>query len=600
MTRSASHRPSRTYSYTHFADDESSDTSTTGMSEGCVVHGTFPSAEHIRIRWAKPMKNLNIAGQENSRRRVGVEVANGEMSCAVRGKGVSAANADVQGILMHVEYKAQCKGVWFPGVATLLGLDVGLEAKGSDIVWPKGYPTQWDVSGSSGYTGFDNGPAAISEPASRTSSMDSNVPQSHTASNGNQSAPFLSTRTSSSSTSSLLRAPLPAQNVADYSFEGSHATLPSASETLSSMSSLPTSSTPLLPEVRLPGHPVTLHLNMNELQPAVKNTFQFRISGTILITARATLARINGFNTSVNGDSSSDPEPVILPRFTVLAADSETTSIIVRSEAESTSVEVFHPTGDIYNDPQTRKTVLQKGGFTKCGENGGRIAIKTLDAFNMTTNTQMRPARPRTPSSTQRIASISVSRPSLPPRSEQAGSAILPWVKATVTALASGANMFPTGYAVRICLQTPALAESEWLEFGMAHGRKLNSVLATSEARPQPRVHIICAALDGVPVKAETVKVNKAESAAVPFEEMSGNVWLAWGKVYTGGSPGCNMVIDYIVKQDVAKETKGQPKPVDLLEMSLVLPTFLISIARLEVKIDILPGGLCQSRVDIG
>lgn len=567
------------------------------MSEGCVVQGTFPSAERIRIRWAKPIKNLNIPGEENDRRRAGVEEVKGEMTCIIRGKGTSANDPEVEGVLMHVEYRGQCKSVWFPGVATLLGLDVGLEAKGSDMYWPKGHPMQWEISGGVGYTGFDCGPAVTTNPKSRTSSLDSNGPQIR-VSPEQDSVPFLNARTSStSSTSSLLRAPLPAQNVAEYSFEGSNGTSPSSSETLPSVSSLPASSTPILPsaQIRPPGSPVTLHLNMNELQPPVKNLFTFNITGTVLVTARTTLARINN-NNSYSNDKSSDPEPIVLPRFTVLAADSETTIIVVRNEAESASVEVFHPSGDIYNDPQTRKTVLQTGGSTRCGEDGGRIALKLLDAFNMTTNGHSRHiTRPRTPSNNMghRVSSASpFPRAPFPSRSKRSGPATIPWAKATVTALAPDAEMFPTGYAVRFCLQTPVLIDSEWLEFGMAYGWPSDPMTST-EHRQSRKVHIICATVDGVPVQAETTKAAKTDSGVtvggVPFEEQSGKDWICWGKVYAGGSSGSPMVIDYLVKDD-PKPTTGSRERADSLEMTIVLPTFFISVARLEVKIDVMPG----------
>ena len=134
VTRSVSTRPSRSNSYTHFADDESSDSSTTGFSAGCGIQGTFPSAERIRIRWAKPMKTVDIPeGSSDGRRRVGVKEASGEMLCIIRGKMKDKERNDLEGVLMDVEYKGACKGVWFPGVATLLGMDIGLEAKGSDV-----------------------------------------------------------------------------------------------------------------------------------------------------------------------------------------------------------------------------------------------------------------------------------------------------------------------------------------------------------------------------------------------------------------------------------------------------------------------------------
>jgi len=37
--------------------------------------------------------------------------------------------------MIRVEYQGKCKGVWFAGVATMLGMDVGLDAKGSDVTW---------------------------------------------------------------------------------------------------------------------------------------------------------------------------------------------------------------------------------------------------------------------------------------------------------------------------------------------------------------------------------------------------------------------------------------------------------------------------------
>ncbi len=459
VTRNTTTRPSRTHSHTHFADDESSDTSVTGISEGCAVQGTFPSAEHIRIRWAKPIKNLNIAGEENGRRRVGVETVKGEMTCIVRGRALAPLIQRYREFFFKWSTKGNAKGSGPLELRSCWDWMWALKLKVLTFTGQKAFPLIGKFLGARAIPALTTGRAAAPiEPNSRTSSIDSNGPRSLlTPSIGHESTAFLTARTNSasSSTSSLLRAPLPAQNVADYSFEGSHTTLPSSSETLSSISSLPTSSTPILPltsEARLPGHPVTLHLNMNDLQPPAKNVFTFKITGTILVTARATLARANNLNASMNSDTNGDPDPVALPRFTVLAADSETTAIIVRSEAESASVEVFHPTGDIYNDPQTRKTVLQKGGFTKCGEDGGRIGIKTLDAFNMATNARIS-ARPRTPSAIHRASSnSSLPRATLPPRSKQANATVLPWVKATVTALAPGADMFPTGYARQVML----------------------------------------------------------------------------------------------------------------------------------------------------
>ncbi|KAF9566322.1 hypothetical protein CPC08DRAFT_814891 [Agrocybe pediades] len=603
VTRVVSSRPSR--SNTHFADDESSDSSTTHTADACVVQGTFPSAEHVKIRWAKPMKTLNIPGDDAGRRRVGVEDAKGEMTCTIRGKGTSLSNPDVEGILMDIEYKGQCSGIWFPGVATLLGLDIGLEARGSGISWPEGYPGRWEVSGSDDFTGFDHGSSSLpSNLNSRASSLESSMTQSHPASTATPEAmaphPLLSKRNSSSA--SLLRAPLPAQNVADYSFEGSSGNLSSTmSHPTASMISLtnPSISSSSHPTPQTPGAPITLHLDMNELPPPTKNVFTLRVTGTILVTSRATLAKMNGLNGSNTPASGkyTESEPVTLPRFTVLAADSESTSTTIRNESEGMLVEVFTPNGDVHQDPQTRKTVLQKNGFTRCGEEGGRISLKySQEPRHPSANGNVRPPnRPRTPSNTiHRVPSNSnLPRAIISTRSKRDGPPIIPWVTADVTTLAPDADMFPTGYAIRLTLPTPVGLESEWLEFGIASSPPINNPDSHSKTMRR-KVHIICASLDGVPVKAETTKATTTVDGAISgaqFEDISGKNWVCWGKVHVGGSMGGIMVIDYIVNdQDVASAGQGKKRSNDSSVLNILLPTFFVSVARLEVLVDSIPG----------
>ena len=605
VTRSTSGRP-RANTYNSFADDESSDGSTTGPSEGCAIQGTFPSAERIRVRWAKPMKNLNIPGiHEDERRRVGVEEVNGEMICTIRGRGTSASMSELEGVLMSVEYKGQCKGVWFPGVASLLGLDVSLEAKGSDISWAQGYSNQWEVQGGPGYTGFDSGPSdKYNGSNSRSSSFESNGPQMPA---GRDSGARPSLRVSStSSTTSLLRAPLPSQNIADYSFEGSNATMPPTSlspfGTLSSIPSLPTSSSSNSaqpPQIRPPGLPIMLHLNINELQHPLNNIFTFTISGTVVVTARQTVARVNGVS-SFPVDKLLDPEPINLPRYTVLAADSESTTITVRNEVDRASVEVFHPTGNIHTDAQARKTVLQTGGFTRCGEDGGRIALRFFEGFNVNGDIRERPLiRPRTPTNnlpTRGSSNAPVSLISIPSRAKRDGPPIIPSVQANIIALAHDGRKVPTDYAVRLCLKSPQMIGSEWLEFGMGYGSKTDatSQLSAAEDKQYPKVHIICASLDGVPVRAEMTKVLTSDTAGNSFEELSKKAWIGWGKVYAGTTGG-SLVVDYIVKEcqgDLPDKGKKRVSSSNEMEMNIVLPTFFVSVARLEAIVDLVPGQL--------
>ncbi|KAJ7461499.1 hypothetical protein FB451DRAFT_1353105 [Mycena latifolia] len=601
VTRATSSRQSRsgTYSYGNIADDESSDSSTTGFSDGCGIQGTFPSAERIRVRWAKPTKV--VGGGGDGRRRVGVKDVKGEMTCAVLGKMWDPEHQR-DGTIMHVEYKGTCKGVWFPGVATMLGMDVSLEAKGSDVSWVPGQLSNWEVGGGAGYTGFDVGAPPKPDPPSRHDSLDSNY------SNGPQiflsAERGMSRQSSASSSSSLLRGPLPVPNVPEYSFEGSATSSSvSASQTTSIESSvgslLPSSSTSFDPTPRPPGVPVTIHVNMNELSlPAAKNSFPFWISGTVLITPRPRAAAVPPASRSgspVRGEtepdppSAVDPDSIIIPRFTVLAADNET----------------VHNSGEAYQrGPGQSKTVLHRGEFAKCMERT-RIAVKAGIVFSsagtatngvMGANGKLAPpSRPRTP------VSLSGSRERVPStaramallgvgaRPKRDGALMIPSVSATVTPLVSAPDRpaeAPAAYAVRVCLAAPADAESDWLEFGLA-----KHAAGVAGGGP-PKVDIVSVSVDDVPVLYETSAAVKQEEAGVglPFEQMSGQEWVSWVKLRVGAAGGGRVVVDYVV-QDVGGyvDKKGKRKA-DQTQFDVYLPSFGIPVGRLEVTIDGISG----------
>ncbi|KII88137.1 hypothetical protein PLICRDRAFT_91911 [Plicaturopsis crispa FD-325 SS-3] len=604
VTRAASARPSRTTSYTHFADDESSDSSATaGLGEGCGIQGTFPSAERIRVRWASPMKTVNVPGSDG-RRQVGVDNAKGEMTCTVLGR-------EADGVVMNVEYKGTCKGIWFPGVATMLGMDVGLEAKGSKVDWLNA-DSSWSVSGGSGYTGFDVG--APSRNHSRQSSPEAPKLNVHPSTPGSRQPPSgiptrYNSNSSTSSTTSLLRAPLPAQNVAEYSFEGSQ-TSSGLSETISSLGSMAPSTPNSESQSRIPSTngdtatptpaaPVTLHLNMNDLLPPSKNSFTFTISGTILVTPRA--------RGRTSDHDAPDTEPLVLPRFTVLAARDESTSVLVRNDVDACTVEVYNASGDI-RDAQTRKTVLQRGGLTRCGSDGGRIALRSLQPPARQEDAQTPQGRARTVStngnghSHSRASSMNSLRPSygvLSGRPRRDGPLMIPYVVATVTPLLTGDCPFPDAYAVRICLPAPAEAESDWLEFGLAQPNLSGSTATAATARP-PRVEVASASLDGVPVRFETTAAVKQEDTGenfsqldVPFEQLSGKEWVSWVRVHVGEVGGGQVVVDYIVRahnQDDADtgrtRAKGKGKEKAYADMNVFLPSFSLPIGRLEVNVE--------------
>ncbi|KAJ7481214.1 hypothetical protein B0H11DRAFT_1863573 [Mycena galericulata] len=630
VTRATSSRQSRsgTYSYGNIADDESSDSSTTGFSEGCGIQGTFPSAERIRVRWAKPTKVVGAG--DDGRRRVGVKDVKGEMTCAVLGK-MWDPDHQREGILMNVEYKGTCKGVWFPGVATMLGMDVSLEAKGSDISWVPGKANDWEVGGGAGYTGFDVGASPKPDAPSRHDSIDSSY------SNGPQiflsaERGGISRQSSASSSSSLLRGPLPVPNVPEYSFEGSG---PSSSQTTSiesSVGSLLPSSTPSVdPTPRPPGVPVTIHVNMNELSlPASKNAFQFWISGTVLVIPRpraAAAPTVSRNSSPVRGENEHDPqsppidpESIVIPRFTVLAADNESVSIVVRNEVDASppcTVEVNNSGESYQRGPSPSKTVLQRGEFTRCMERA-RIAVKSGIVFSAAVNGNAMgangklapPSRPRTPSSghtpRDRVPSTSSTRAMallgmVPSRPKRDGVLMIPSVVADVTPLvvmpdsaSSRLTAVPTAYAVRVSLAAPVDSESDWLEFGLAkHAAGAAGGSSMSGVGP-PKVEIVSVSVDDVPVLYETSVAVKQEEAGVglPFEQMSGQEWVSWVKLRVGPAGGGRVVVDYVVK-DVDGELsdrKGKMKAKDQTQFDVYLPSFGIPVGRLEVNIEGISG----------
>ncbi|KAF9246346.1 hypothetical protein BU15DRAFT_85132 [Melanogaster broomeanus] len=563
--KSTTSRPSRSASYADMADDESSDSSAyTDGSPGCILlQGAFPSTERMRIRWAQRTKSMGDNG--DGRRRVGVKETKGEMTTAVLGKARDPSSGR-EGVVVRVEYKGTCKGIWFPGVATMLGMDVGLEAKNSDVVWAPGEEAKWTVTGGAGYTGFDVGPRSAA--VSRQSSFE--FPDS-------SPAPPMDTRhDSSSSTSSLLRAPLPGDHLLDYSFEGSPTSL-TPSGTLSSISSMPltsegrsrAASDAVTPPSRPPAVPITIHINMNDIVPASKNIFTFTITGTVLIISRPRPHVTNGHAaySGSGSDSESDPLPIVLPRFTVLAADSETTSTIIRNESEGATIEVYNSSGDL-RDAQTRRTVLQRSGMTRCGNDGGRVALRSISRLAIpqrgaADNSRLLP-RPSTPMGNKNVA---------------------------VTPLFLRGAKYPNRHAVRVRLYAPCDADSDWLEFGLAQAAS-SSTPGASNPSTKIDVDIVNVNIDGVPVRFESSAIPKQDRSAMidlgpSFDEKTQNDWVIWVKIHVGDQGGL-ITVDYVVNgtghQNASKDLKGKAK--QERNFAVLIPTFALPVGRLEVTME--------------
>lgn len=575
---------SRSGSSADMADDESSDSSayTDGPSGGILVQGTFPSTDRLRVRWAQPTKNI---ANSDGRRRVGVKEAAGELTTAVLSK-VQDPSSGREGILMRLEYKGTCKGIWFPGVATMLGMDIGLEVKGADVVWPPGQDAKWTVAGGTGYTGFDVGPPSTS--VSRQPSLEFPTGMSTSSM---LYAPPITTQQDSFSTPSLLRAPLPNDHLPDYSFESSPTSL-TPSGTLSSVSSLPPmsegrsrASSDAVASSRSPAVPITIHINMNDIIPPSKNVFTFSITGTVLILSRHRPPIANGHGSG----SESDINPIVLPRFCVLAADSETVSTIVRNETEGSTVEVYYISGDI-RDAQTRKTVLQRNAINRCGNDGARIALRPISrtAISQRGGEQViddpRLSLQHTPLNRNKAA---LSPLPLAPihgglmRRKRDGPLMIPSVDVTVTPLFLNGASHPDAHAVRVHMHAPSDTDSDWLEFGLAQAVSL------SPGR-EYQVDIVSVSIDGVPVRYESSAFAERDKRPmidlVPsYDEKTRNNWVTWVKVR--GDQGGLVTVDYVVSE-IAKSKDSKRNAKGKTNFDILIPTFALPVGRLEVRVE--------------
>ncbi|EMD38223.1 hypothetical protein CERSUDRAFT_113378 [Gelatoporia subvermispora B] len=656
VTRSATSRVSRNSSYVAFADDESSDASpSAGSSEGCILEGTFPSAERIRVRWAMPLKAGQTPQTSDGRRRVGIKEVQGDMRCTVLGEvGGNGRRGGNKGLLMKLDYTATCKGVWFPGVATLLGLDVGLDPGDCDVSWAGGAQPVWMVTGGGAFTGF--AVAGQSQPVSRQSSAEGPpiyvLPSSPDARGATLDSRSMShyDAYSTGTSPSLLRAPLPAQNVEDYSFEGSPVSTPTE---LSSMASLaqPSGSEPEhrgrsrasstnsrypdtdtdVEEMYPPKTPLTVHLNMNELLPPPKNAFTFNVSGTVVVTPRipprppSRSGRMSSrYDASSPSESEADPALITLPKFRVGFTDAEKISTTIRNEAEGKDVEV-HGANSGIRTKQMSKTLVMYGKHVVCDSQELQVTLRPARSTSSPT-----PKRHRRERSTDSVRSRMLSPEAahsdfsalrnvsmmstriLPMRD---GPLMIPSVSATVVPLTTDSTAFRSGYAVTLRLPAPSEADMDWLEFGLALPNASTSVTSSALSDPRgvgarpgpPTVDIASVSVEGVPKRFELTAAAKHEhSATVPFDETSTKEWVSWVRVYIGDAGGGKVEVVYLVQGANEQKSSNKPKTVverfsgDPIPFDVLLPTFQLRVGQIEVNVDLPSGfrvGACKTNL---
>ena len=591
----------------HFADDESSDSSSSGYGDGYIIQGSFPSTDCIRVRWATPMKNKDIKETSDGRRRVGIREVEGSMTCIVQEKGVGKGKSrgrggfeDDEGVVMKLEYTGTCKGIWFPSVATMLGMDVSLDAGNCEVIWAPGEECKWVVNGSAGFTGFavgpppapggkkQDGPSLLVLPPTPNGKVDSKVEEeSHRW---------------PSSGASLLRAPLPS-HIDDSLSEGgspsntplssiaSLTTVPSSPERRSRASSVGVhTDNDLEDDVRSPKVPLSIHLNMNELVPPQKSVFTFSVTGTVLVKPPRKPFHLTSHRSPTNyseSDSDSESEPVALPQFRVLFAEKEIVATIVRNELEDASLDLYNSKGNI-SDPQSRKTVVQPSGWTQCGVDGGRVAIRHITSpsysyrsrrnTSVDTSGRRTPSRPRTPNGSlhRNFSTSSLRQTFLQSPRRRADVIAIADVTANVRLNAPKGVPHPTSYNIELVFPVPIDTGSEWLEFTL---RRLSQ--AGKEPASQPQIQVRGAFLDKAPVRFELgTAVGPAEKEPVlgfPLNSEAISPEPTTSVKLQTGDAGGNVEVMY----SVSLEDTGNPEGV----LDVLLPIFPYPVAKMVVTV---------------
>jgi hypothetical protein len=575
---------SRSSTYMGFADDESSESSVTGTADNCIIQGTFTSSDYLRIRWATPLKDPE--SPSDGRRRVGVKDVEGNMTCTILEKLEDGS------VKMRLDYQGTCTGVWFPGVATMLGMDVLLDKHGSRCLWPNDSTGQWTVDGDAGFTGFNIGktmlPTLSREPSLETPHMTfTGLPQGLDV---DQNSPTPS-RTSSMSSSSLLRAPLPQrESTPEYSFEDSAPTTPgmlsSVAYTHSSVGEFGLSAQ-AGQVLEPPTQQITVHVNMNELQAYPKNKFIFNISGTVIMLPSL-----------AESDIMADPNniPIVLPVFCVQKAETQSTTVTVRSLVEDSTVEVS-PGTSVSQFQFGKKTVLQTGSQAKCGSDGAMILVKPRSTPVLTPNQLSRTISqtPRTPLSTVAATDSMILDRSTRPTVYRDGPLVIPWVTADVVPHATSSRN-EWMYSVKVVLPTPVDAPSDWIEFGLAMppSSYASSTAASVSMKEPPRVSIACASIDGIPVRFETFAQLKPEldgfaPEAGADQDESKRKWLTWVRVYSGNGRYGTLRVDYSVSGRLleVEDLNGKGKKKEGLDtnVNVFLPMFSLSVASYDVVV---------------
>lgn len=475
-----------------------------------------------------------------------------------------------------------------------------LDAQGCRVSWPNEIDGNWSVDGDAALMGFNIGlpqrESTLShQPSLEIPRLPIRMSSDALGEIGSETITGRPSRSSSGSSASLLRAPLPQHLTHEYSFEDT--LTPTTSGIPSSVPSLSTSMTQssfasgaLEHGLSPPSAAISIHINMNELISSTKNKFTFNVSGTVIIS------KVVGMNNSSDLDNPTIPLPV----FRVFEAEAETISTTVRNQCDGANVEVVGSDSSLTKGA-SKKSVIPSGSQVKCNTEGSEILIKPLLS-------SIRPPvkiEEQTVSLVRHTSPVALSQPSSPEsmialnRSRQLaqsahfiglrdGPLMIPWVLVDVVPIASAPQKW--SYAVTLSMPTPVEVSSDWLEFGIAfpQGHRMLALVASGT----PEVNLTSASVNGVPVRFETFEqLNEDSEKLSPGSsvEASGRrKWLRWVRVHVALAGALEIV--YLVKNRASEarpDTRGKRKESqrNSAEVDVLLPMFSLPVGRYEVTV---------------
>lgn len=599
VNRTSLKHSTKTNSYNAFADDESSESSLQSVFDNCLIQGNFTSTDRMSIRWASPLKTQLFPEQVDGRRRARVGSVVGHMTCTIIGHSE-------RGVKMRLDYQGTCSDIWFPGVATMLGLDFVLDTYDCDVSWEP------DCDGKVGWTldaetpalsGFNIGSNHRS--LSRRTSLElPTIPlqrSQHSRQATGEEGHLGPSRTASSA--SLLRIPIPSHSTTDYSFEDSPLMTPASSNLPSSFTSLTPSMSQSslalalasqdIDEANVPSTPITLHLNMNKLKSS-SNSLTFNISGTVAVSRRSS-------------SSSSILGSIDLPVFRSLKSDEdEETDLVVRNQTENALVEIHnsHSGGstisqDMLTGSKDRKVTLSVGMQSKCGQQGTEILVKaplprTIKSEDCTPTLSQSPRTTPVPSVP---TGLEVSH-QFPDQKldDQNGPLIIPWIIMTVTPSISH-QVSEWSYAVTMSLPAPLVAPSKWLEFGFTAPQGQ----AQDNVGNYPQISITCASIDGIPVHVENYAQMGDRRRATGDSWLKGDMnnestinWFHWSRIPVASHGHLEVV--YVVTGNGLHESRSLRGSHS--DVHLFLPRLSLPVARLQLDLDSVSGKSASSDSD--